>query len=251
MRAIRTRAVDRRVGACAPPSDACPMSGRLPGILHLHANCEVIAGQEFALRLILDVLKTDARQYVLLPREGRLARVAQGRGVRDGRPPARAARTQASAPVLARNTATHPADTDPADRPDPCIGRLSQSTRGTGRPADRAESGLRSAQRDLSAGRAPPLFRPSGAPGCVRVERCEGLRARRGVRKEARHPVPGRRSRPLCRSARLRRRSAANSGFRRMRFFWGNSASSSSASGPPISSAPPGTSRIAIPTSSS
>jgi glycosyltransferase involved in cell wall biosynthesis len=48
------------------------MTGRLPGILHLHANCEVIAGQEFALRLILNVLRGHARQYVVLPCEGRL-----------------------------------------------------------------------------------------------------------------------------------------------------------------------------------
>jgi glycosyltransferase involved in cell wall biosynthesis len=48
------------------------MSERLPGILHIHANCDVIAGQEFALRLILDVLRNNARQYVLLPCERRL-----------------------------------------------------------------------------------------------------------------------------------------------------------------------------------
>jgi glycosyltransferase involved in cell wall biosynthesis len=48
------------------------MNERLPGILHLHANCEVIAGQEFALRLILNALRDDARQYVVLPGEGRL-----------------------------------------------------------------------------------------------------------------------------------------------------------------------------------
>ena len=48
------------------------MNDRLPGILHMHANCDVIAGQEFALRLILDVLRGHARQYVLLPCEGRL-----------------------------------------------------------------------------------------------------------------------------------------------------------------------------------
>lgn len=55
------------------------MSDRLPGILHLHANCDVIAGQEFALRLILNVLRGHARQYVVMPCEGRL-----GRWLREG-----------------------------------------------------------------------------------------------------------------------------------------------------------------------
>jgi glycosyltransferase involved in cell wall biosynthesis len=56
------------------------MPETLPGILHLHGNANVIAGQEMSLCNVLRALERDARQSVLLPREGRFAEWLRSEG---------------------------------------------------------------------------------------------------------------------------------------------------------------------------
>jgi glycosyltransferase involved in cell wall biosynthesis len=56
------------------------MSETLPGILHLHGSANVIAGQEISLCTLLRALERDARQFVLLPGEGRFAERLRSEG---------------------------------------------------------------------------------------------------------------------------------------------------------------------------
>ncbi len=56
------------------------MAKELPGILHLHGNANVIAGQEMSLCSVLRALDRDARQSVLLPQEGRFAEWLRSEG---------------------------------------------------------------------------------------------------------------------------------------------------------------------------
>jgi glycosyltransferase involved in cell wall biosynthesis len=56
------------------------MGESLPGILHMHGNSNVIAGQEISLLNVMKVLRNDARQYVLLPEEGRFTALLREEG---------------------------------------------------------------------------------------------------------------------------------------------------------------------------